>query len=402
MNIYTEKFIAETRDISGVTYQTDRGRHAESIIMTVKPATGGKAGKHYFSHNAAMYSAWMQILDYGMPDDVKTPDIIKELESVSRTQLSLAKMPTPRLVTSYIDGMTPATCAETIKTMLKALERSLTERPALAFLYPLYFTVLRGIHLYGKKKLKAEAYTETVLPALKQIDRFLSSFEIIYREARSYCEAVFLTANAPTDGFLPADMASVYHSYCIDHDLADFYTDSMQAMTMQPSLLSKKDVPLWNDYLDAFLTDSGDEKKKIYPLTSFEQFLHIGIDRLIQTESVLRVCKLCGGYFRIRFSSTQEYCTRLYGKTKATCNEYASRKSYKDRLFKHPIHTEFTKSYNRLYGRIRRGKLPEDTPLMDELKALHDEYYLKYENTHRQDREAVWREYMQKNKELLG
>ena len=39
---------------------------------------------------------------------------------------------------------------------------------------------------------------------------------------------------------------------------------------------------------------------------------------------------------------------------------------------------------------------------MDELKALHDEYYVKYENTHRQDREAVWREYMHKNKELLG
>ena len=102
------------------------------------------------------------------------------------------------------------------------------------------------------------------------------------------------------------------------------------------------------------------------------------------------------------FSRAAHPCTRLYGKTKATCNEYASRKSYKDRLFKHPIHTEFTKSYNRLYGRIRRGKLPEDTPLMDELKALHDEYYVKYENTHRQDREAVWWEYMQKNKELLG
>ena len=235
MNIYTEKFIAETGEITGITYQTDRGRHAESIIMTVEPATGGKAGRHYFSHNAAMYSAWMQVLDYGMPDDTKTPEIIETLESVTRMQLSLAKTPTPRLVTNYIDGMSPAACAEIIKTTLKALEAALSERPPLAFLYPLYFTVLRGIHLYGKKKLKAEAYTDAVLPALKQIDRFLSSFEIVYQEARSYCEAVFLTANAPTDGFLPADMASVYHSWCIDHDLTDFYTDSMQAMTMQPS-----------------------------------------------------------------------------------------------------------------------------------------------------------------------
>ena len=60
------------------------------------------------------------------------------------------------------------------------------------------------------------------------------------------------------------------------------------------------------------------------------------------------------------------------------------------------------KSYNKLYGRIRRGKVPSDTPLMDELKRLHDEYTEKYENTHQKDREAVWKEYIQKNKELLG
>ena len=402
MNIYTDKFFTETTEITGITYQTDQSRHAESIVMTVLSATGGKTQRHYFSHNAAMYSAWMQVLDYGMPDDAKTLDIVGNLESVTRAQLSLTKSPTSRLVSSYIDGLTPSVCTETTKNTLKALENALTERPALAFLYPLYFTVLRSLWLYSKKKMTKETCTDSVLPALKEIDRFFSTFEEVYRNARNYCEAVFLTANAPTDGFLPVDMASVYHSWCIDHDLTDFYTDSMQAMTMQPSLLQKKDAPSWNDYLDIFLTDAGDEKKKTYPITSLQQFLHIGIERLLQTESVLRVCKLCGGYFRIRFASTQEYCTRLYGKTKATCNEYASRKSYKDRLFKHPIHTEFTKSYNRLYGRIRRGKLPERTPLMDELKALHDEYYVKYENTHRQDREAVWREYMQKNKELLG
>jgi hypothetical protein len=75
---------------------------------------------------------------------------------------------------------------------------------------------------------------------------------------------------------------------------------------------------------------------------------------------------------------------------------------YKEKLFKHPIHQEFTKSYNKLYGRIRRGKVPSDSPLMDELKRLHDEYTEKYENTHTKDREVVWKEYIQKNKDLLG
>jgi hypothetical protein len=39
---------------------------------------------------------------------------------------------------------------------------------------------------------------------------------------------------------------------------------------------------------------------------------------------------------------------------------------------------------------------------MDELKRLHDEYTEKYEHTHNKDREDVWKEYVQKNKELLG
>ena len=51
---------------------------------------------------------------------------------------------------------------------------------------------------------------------------------------------------------------------------------------------------------------------------------------------------------------------------------------------------------------LKECKVPNDTPLMEQLKKLHDEYAEKYENTHKKDREAVWKEYIQKNKELLG
>lgn len=161
------------------------------------------------------------------------------------------------------------------------------------------------------------------------------------------------------------------------------------------------DMHNWLEYLNnasTFITDNAITK---YPITSFKQFLYIGIRQMLEDELIIRKCKLCGGYFRVKYTSTQEYCTRIYRDTSTTCNEYASRKSYKKKLFSHPIHTEFTKSYNRLYARIRRGKLPADTPLMDQLKALHDEYTEKYENTHQKDREAVWKEYIERNKELL-
>ena len=136
---------------------------------------------------------------------------------------------------------------------------------------------------------------------------------------------------------------------------------------------------------------------------STEDIAYIGIDYLLESESVLRKCKLCGKTFRTKFSSNTVYCTRPYKDTKAACNEYASRLSYKERLFQHAIHQEFTKAYNKLYGRIRRGKVPEDTPLMDQLKRLHEEYYEKYENTHvMKEREVIWKEYIEKNKKLLS
>lgn len=56
------------------------------------------------------------------------------------------------------------------------------------------------------------------------------------------------------------------------------------------------------------------------------------------------------------------YCNRIYKNTAATYSEVGVRKAYKEKLFQHPIHQEFTKFYYKLYGRIRRGKGPNGTP----------------------------------------
>jgi len=135
--------------------------------------------------------------------------------------------------------------------------------------------------------------------------------------------------------------------------------------------------------------------------SSINDFLRVGFELMLQNEMVLKKCPNCGGYFSVKYTSNQEYCNRSYSNA-STCSEYAARKSYKDRLFENPINTEYTKSYNKLYARIRRKKLPADTPLKDELLKLRNEYMERYENTHKKDREAVWKEYIQKNKELLG
>lgn len=119
-------------------------------------------------------------------------------------------------------------------------------------------------------------------------------------------------------------------------------------------------------------------------------------------QMVSQKCKLCNGYFQTKHSSEQMYCGRIYKNTSATYNEVRVRNTYKEKLLQHPIHQEFTKPYNKPYGQIQRGRIPNNTPLIYELKRLHDEYTKKYEYTHKKGRKAVWKEYIQKNKELLG
>lgn len=71
-----------------------------------------------------------------------------------------------------------------------------------------------------------------------------------------------------------------------------------------------------------------------------------------------------------KHSSDQMYCSLIYKNTSATCSELGVRKTYKEKLFQHPIHQEFTKSYNKLYGRIRCGKVPNDTPLLEQFDTI--------------------------------
>ena len=248
-----------------------------------------------------------------------------------------------------------------------------------------------------------------LLQSAKLLFGEVSSLETLYTQTRDYLDKVIVESSKQDVQLPSSTIAKIYHSYCLYAGKPDFQSDALSAMeikeTFLPDIHTHADTHFntqdWLEYLNHASTLITDNAIGKYPITSFKQFLYIGIRLLLEDELVIKKCKLCNGYFRVKYTSNQEYCTRIYSDTSTTCNEYASRKSYKEKLFSHPIHTEFTKSYNRLYTRIRRGKLPADTPLMNQLKALHDEYSEKYENTHQKDRETIWKEYIERNKELL-
>lgn len=346
----------------------------------------------------------MEILDYDMPEKESAVVVFQKLKSV----LPLLGIDCPfdkEAFNLYCREHIPKDIETSAGQIMPILQSCFEEHPALSYLYPLFHMIMHSCYQQAGKSADTE-----LLQAAKLLAEEVGSLETLYTQARNYLDEVIIEPSKQGLQFPSSTIAEIYHSYCLYASEQDFQSDALSAMEIKGTFLpdihthtdAHSNTQDWIEYLNHatnLITDNAIGK---YPITSFKQFLCIGIRLLLEDELVIKKCRLCNGYFRVKYTSNQEYCTRIYRDTSTTCNEYASRKSYKEKLFSHPIHTEFTKSYNRLYARIRRGKLPADTPLMDQLKALHDEYTEKYENTHLKDREAIWKEYIEKNKELLN
>ena len=399
MDIYSEAFIKNGYRISGLYYEVRKDRHSESLYFVYEGGGDNrKKAKYYFSHNDPLSSSWMKSLDYDMPDSGSSEEAFALLQK-TRTLLPIDKANKPDFP-MILQELSEEDISSITKNTVALLKNAIRQRAALCYLYPLYYKALSAMYKYAADISEEAESSGNIAALFVAIKKELDNLAVYYHDARDYCDAVFIIGDS--HGSLAPDMiAAIYRGYCRANGIRGYASGVYPEAAHDPSALPMHGQS-WKNYLESRKEEiqSYELSERCYYLDNFYELLHVGIDLMVENQSVLRKCKLCGGYFQIKYSLSREYCTRLYGDTKAACNEYASRKSYKEKLFQHPIHQEFTKAYNRLYGRIRRGRLP--TPLMDELKKLHDEYCEKYENTHKKDREAIWREYIEKNKELLA
>ena len=402
MNLYLPDIIKNDFHFNVATYSINRHTHEETLSSIYDENTH-KSSAAYFIKKAAIHTDIMEILDYDMPEKKSAVVAFQKLKSL----LPLLGIDCPFVKETfnvYCCEHTPKDIEASVGQIMPILQSCFEGHPALFYLYPFFHMIMRSCYQQAGKSADTE-----LLQAAKLLSEEVGSLETLYTQARDYLDDVIMEPSKQGLQLPSSAIAEIYHSYCLYASKQDFQSDALSAMEIKDTFLpdvhtqtdAHSNTQDWIEYLNhasKLITDNAIEK---YPITSFKQFLCIGIRLLLKDDLVIKKCKLCNGYFHVKYTSNQEYCTRIYRDTSTTCNEYASRKSYKEKLFSHPIHTEFTKSYNRLYARIRRGKLPSDTPLMDQLKALHDEYAEKYENTNQKDREAVWKEYIEKNKELL-
>lgn len=119
------------------------------------------------------------------------------------------------------------------------------------------------------------------------------------------------------------------------------------------------------------------EEQTIYDI--FDDLFLSGMHYLIEMEQIPKKCKLCGRYFLNKYSYVANYCNVQYKDTKDTCQEYVAKMNYKAKVSKNEINTEYSKVYNRIYSRVRRGNLLKEDAKFAELKELRDTYFVKYE-----------------------
>ena len=377
MNLYSINTIKQELLFSPLVYRIKKSDYSESLILTYNDIDNNPH-QEALGTNRSILSNWLEILDYDTETKEnldKTFDLLLSSIGLFGIKPDMQKDKLINKIDNFIKDFDDKAFSDVASSVLDILKECFDPHPVLAYLYPYYYALLHSLYLYAEKSC---SYEETVSQFSAKITVLLQELlhlKSSYEQAREYTQSVFIEPYTDNASVPSTTSAALYHSYCKILNKSNFYMDAFDFPINEDYLknIFDNDTPAWSSYFELFSEKLLDTDTQEYYITSFAQFLHIGLSIMMSGEIVIRKCKLCNGYFQTKHSSDQMYCSRIYKNTSATCSEVGLRKTYKEKLFQHPIHQEFTKSYNKLYGRIRRGKVPNDTPLMEQFKKLHDE-----------------------------
>lgn len=310
MNLYSPDIIKKDYHFYVTTYSLNRHAHEETLSATYINKDTQKKETVCFIKKAAIHTGIMEILDYDMSEKESAVVAFQKLESI----LPLLGINCPfdkKVFNSYCCEHTPKDIEASAGQIMPILQSCFEGHPALSYLYPLCYNVMRSLYLQAGR-----AADTNLLQTASLLSEEISSLEALYAQARTYLDEVIIE---PTkQGFqLPGNViAEIYHSYCLYADKQNFESDALSAMEIKDTFLSDIhsqtgthfNTQTWLEYLrhaSDLITDNAIGK---YPITSFKQLLCIGIRLLLEDELVIKRCKLCNGYFRVKYTSNQEYC----------------------------------------------------------------------------------------------
>lgn len=247
--------------------------------------------------------------------------------------------------------------------------------PITYMLYPYIFKILRYLlcknNLYsGSYKVDLDSAIDSYVGLYNEIHYLIDNLDNMKQEVID----IFNTFSEYKVKLPTSEIALIYQAYNQKNKNELIFND------LNPFIRTNTDeiFSSWKDIV-MMLPNKLDAPLEFPVCDSIIKFLRQTVQNLIHDEMSLRKCKNCDRYFIVRYSSLAEYCLRKVEGTNATCQEYASKKTYKKKQAANPLYQVFTTYYNRIYGRIRRGTLDKDSTLLDDIKILHQEFATKYD-----------------------
>lgn len=247
--------------------------------------------------------------------------------------------------------------------------------PITYMLYPYIFKILRYLlcknNLYsGSYKVDLDSAINSYVGLYNEIHYLIDNLDNMKQEVID----IFNTFSEYKVKLPTSEIALIYQAYNQKNKNELIFND------LNPFIRTNTDE-IFSSWKDIVMTlpNKLDALLEFPVCDSIIKFLRQTVQNLIHDEMSLRKCKNCDRYFIVRYSSLAEYCLRKVEGTNATCQEYASKKTYKKKQAENPLYQVFTTYYNRIYGRIRRGSLDKDTTLLDDIKLLHQEFSAKYD-----------------------
>lgn len=253
--------------------------------------------------------------------------------------------------------------------------------PITYMLYPDIFKILRYMlcknNLYsGSYKVDLDSAIDSYVELHNEIHYLIDNLDNMKQEVID----IFNTFSEYKVKLPTSEIALIYQAYNQKNKKKLVFNE------LNPFIRTTTDEVFssWEDVIKT-LPNKLDAPLEFPVCDSIIKFLRQTVQSLIHEEMSLRKCKNCDRYFIVRYSSLAEYCLRKVEGTNATCQEYASKKTYKKKQAANPLYQVFTTYYNRIYGRIRRGTLDKDSTLLDDIKVLHQEFEVKYNNAKNKD-----------------
>ena len=262
--------------------------------------------------------------------------------------------------------------------------------PITYMLYPDIFKILRYLlcknNLYsGSYKVDLDSAIDSYMKLHNEIHYLIDNLDNMKQEVID----IFNTFSEYKVKLPTSEIALIYQAYNQKNKNELIFND------LNPFIRTNTDeiFSSWKDIV-MMLPNKLDAPLEFPVCDSIIKFLRQTVQSLIHDEMSLRKCKNCNRYFIARYSSLAEYCLRKVKGTNATCQEYASKKTYKKKQAANPLYQVFTTYYNRIYGRIRRGTLDKDSTLLDDIKVLHQEFASKYDElTNENEKEKLIQEF---------